>query len=218
MRRHNKIMLSMTLVFGAFCLCHIAGAQLLREQVKGNFRPLPGAKTWGKMPEKDVVLPLRYRARVRPAELIVGRNHPNGTRLLALFSRPKVAIGVELPLTFPKGFQGFDEYGDLKPDYSIEVAQYDFSHSGAPEILVAVGNGRTELALNVIQYHAPNSARDAGSPKNWSRIGSFSGQAGAEIQGGIIQISMGSQGQRKTYQWVKGRFVKSKAETADKLR
>ena len=186
--------------------------------MNGNFRAFPGAKTWGKTPDKDVALPLHYRARVRPAELIVGRDHPNGTRLLVIFPHGKAALGVELPVNFGKKFRGFDAYGDLKPGYTIEVIQYDFSHNGAPEIVVAVGDGRTELALNVIQYHAPKSTRDAASPKNWTVIGSFSGQAGAEIQGGIIRVAAGSQGQRKTYQWIKGRFIESRAEPAGKLR
>ena len=216
-RSSSSILIEFALV--ALSSGRAAEAQLLRERVNGNLKPIPGAKTWGRTPDKDVSLPLRYRARVRPTELIVGRDHPNGTRLLALFPRSKLEFtGVELPVNFAKGFQGFDDYGDLKPGYTVEVVQRDFSHRGAPEILVAVGDGRTELALNIVQYHAPKLARNAGSPKNWSVIGSFSGQTSAEIQGGVIQIPTGSQGRRKTYQWIKGKFLEIGAGTAGKLR
>ncbi len=190
-----------------FCFCHsiAAHAQMLQLVVKSRIEPMPNSKTWGKTSEKDLFFPLHFHTPVKPSYLLIGRDHPNGLRFLAIFSHD----GVNLPLKFAKEFQGISEGGELQPGYFIQVAEHKFDHEGSPEIIIAIGNGLTDLSINVIKYHAPQSARDAAREANWSIVGSYSGQAKAEIIGDTLQLPYGSQGLYEEYTWAKDKFLKT---------
>ncbi len=161
--------------------------------------------TWGKNPSHDLIFPLHYHSRVKPTYLLIGRDHPNGVRFLAMFP----GYGVNLPLKFPNNFEGFDEDGELKPGYSVQVAEHDFDHDGVPEIVVAIGDGLTDLSVNIIKYHAPQFIQDADREANWTLMGSYWGQTKAEIKDDTVQIPIGSQGLYDEYTWVKGKFIKT---------
>ena len=147
-------------------------------------------------------LSLPYYARPKPGSLLVGLGHPNGFRFLALFP----GRGVYLPLQIADAFRGFDDYGDLRPGYYAEVATHRFSLGGEPELVIAVGNGRTELAVNVFKYHAPASAKDAARPENWVVEGSFLGQAQAVIKEDSIAFPASAPKPGATYIWKQDRF------------
>lgn len=189
-----------------FCLVGAAHAQLLERAVKGKAVKMPHSVVWGKQGTADAVLKLRYRGRVKPDALVIGRDHPNGVRFLALFPRD----GVNLPLAFGKEFGGFDEYGELKRGYFIQAANYDFDGDGEPEIIVAVGDGLTDLAMNVLRFRAPMSPANAGRVENWTRVGSFYGQAKAVVEGRKIVLPVGSQGLFEEYIWSKNGFRRTK--------
>ena len=203
MRTRTAVMVM--LVFCCLCLSSAAHAQLLQLVVNSRLNPMPGSRVWGKTSSKDIVFPLHYHSHVKPAYLLIGRDHPNGTRFLAMFP----GCGVNLPLKFDKRFDGFNEDGELKQGYYIQVAEHDFDHDGTPEIIVAIGNGSIDLSINIIKYHAPQFAQDADREVNWSLIGSYWGQARAEIKGDTLDIPIGSQGLYEEYTWVKGRFIKT---------
>ena len=203
MRSRTVIML--LLVLCCSCQSSMAHAQLLQLVVDSRLKPMPGSKVWGRTSSKNIVFPLHYNSHVKPTCLVIGRDHPNGMRFLAMFP----GYGVNLPLKFVNGFEGFNEDGELKQGYYIQVAEHDFDHDGTPEIIIAIGDGLVDLSINVIKYHAPQSAKDAGREANWSLIGSYSGQAKAEIGGDTIQIPIGSQGLYDEYTWVKGKFIKT---------
>lgn len=203
MRSRNVMML--LLVLCCSCQGRVAHAQLLQLVVNSRLKPVPGSKVWGKTSSKDIVFPLHFHSHVKPNYLLIGRDHPNGMRFLAMFP----GYGVNLPLKFDDGFEGFDEDGELKQGYYIQVVEHSFDHDGTPEIIIAIGNGSIDLSINVIKFHAPQFAQDADREANWSLVGSYSGQARAEIKGDTIQIPIGSQGLFDEYTWVKGKFIKT---------
>ena len=134
--------------------------------------------------------------------MIVGPDHPNGFRFLAVFRKE----GVYLPVNFDERFHGFDDFGDLRPGYFVEVATHRFSPEGEPELVIAVGDGRTELAVNVLKYHAPASRKAAARPENWTVEGSFLGQAQARIKGSTIELPTTGAKAAATHTWTQGRF------------
>ena len=203
MRTRTVVML--LLVLCCSCQIRVAHAQLLQLVVNSRLKPMPGSRVWGKTSSKDIVFPLHYHSHVKPSYLLIGRDHPNGMRFLAMFP----GYGVNLPLKFENEFEGFNEDGELKQGYYIQVAEHDFDHDGIPEIIIAVGDGSVDLSINVVKYHAPQSAQDADREANWSLIGLYWGQAKAEIRGDTIWIPIGSQGLYDEYTWVKGKFVKT---------
>lgn len=203
MRQRNALMLLLAL----FCLCQtkIAYAQLLQLVVNSYPKPIPGSKVWGKTSERDMIFPLHFHSHIKPTYLLIGRDHPNGIRFLAMFP----GYGVNLPLNFTKDFEGINEFGELKQGYYIQVAEHDFDHDGMPEIIIAIGDGLIDLSINIIKYHPPQFSQDTDRESNWSLIGSYSGQAKAEIKGDTIQLFIGSQGLYDEYTWVKGKFMKT---------
>lgn len=198
----------------AFCIgvltAHLLSAapaqcQLLQALTGNQTHPMPNSKIWGKKSFADITMPLHFSARVKPTLLVIGRDHPNGTRFLAMFP----GIGVNLPLDFGKDFAGLDEFGDLNKGYFVQVAEHDFDHDGIPELIIAIGNGSTDLGVNIIKYHPPQLQKDAGREQNWSLVGKLSGQELARVSGDTIELPYGSQGLYDEYTWVKGKFVKT---------
>lgn len=171
----------------------------------GTVRPLSNSKTWGKTSFDDTTLQLNYQTDVRPEFLRVGRNTPNGTRFLAKFP----GAAVNLPLEFSDSFEGFNKWGDLNQGYYVQIAEHDFDSDDVPEIVVAVGNGLLDMAVNVVKYHAPQSSSNAARAENWELIGSFSGQQKAYLEQDTIELPVGSQGLFKEYTWVKRKFVRT---------
>lgn len=181
-----------------------AHSQLLKALVNSQERAIPNSKTW-KANAPDVSLPLHFRSPVKPTQLIVGTDHPNGTKLWVMFP----GCGISLPVDFGKDFKGFDEFGFLTDGYSIQVAEHDFNGDGMPELVVAVGDGSMDLAVNVLRYIPPASSKNACSEKNWSRLGSFTGQGKALISGNKIMLPYASQGLFEEYTLNKQKFVRT---------
>lgn len=179
---------------------------LLQKMTNNQIKAIPNSVIWGKKSFDNVTLKLNYTSEIRPTELTIGLNHPNGIRILALFP----GCGVNLPLKYEKDFGGINEYGDLNKGYYIQIAEHDFDNDGAPEIIIAVGDGLTDLAVNIVKYHAPQSSKDAGSDKNWSLVGSFTGQEKAIIEEDSISLPYGSQGLFTKYKLAKNKFIKTK--------
>ncbi len=178
---------------------------LLKQLVNNQIQSIPKSKVWGKSSFDDVIFELNYQSKVRPTELIIGQDHPNGTKILAIFPR----YGVHLPLQFADDFEGFNEFGDINEGYYLQVAEHDFDNDGEPEIVVAVGDGLVNLSINIVKYHAPLSTEDAGRDENWELVGTFSGQENAVMDGNTISLPYGSQGLFTEYTWVKNKFIQT---------
>ncbi|MGD9685243.1 MAG: hypothetical protein AB7W16_29080 [Candidatus Obscuribacterales bacterium] len=180
---------------------------------------LSGAAIWDGG-EKEAVIKPTFKAVIKPvikpgikpginpSAITVGRNHPNGTRILAYFK----GVAVELPMEFFSG-SAFDDFGDIKDGFIIDIAQHDFDADGSPEIVAAVGNGLDQLQVDVLEYHPPQKYADRGRSQNWTVLGSLSGQSRVEVDGNKLRMPIGSQGRYDEYTLVgsgpRKKFVKS---------
>lgn len=178
---------------------------LLLRATKNQIQTIPTSRTWGRTSFDDLTFELNYPMAVKPTALLVGRNTPNGTRFVALFPER----GVHLPLEFADDFRGFDEWGEMNEAYYVQVAEHDFDSDGAPEIVIAVGDGLVDLTVNIIKYHAPISPDDAGRRENWALVGSLTGQQKAIINGNAISLPYGSQGLYTEFTWLKNKFIQT---------
>jgi hypothetical protein len=115
-----------------------ACAELLLRVVDNKIQAMPNSKIWGKTSFKDIMLELHYRSRVRPSSLLVGRDHPNGSRFLVMFP----GYGVLLPLKFDDAFEGLDKFGELYKSYYVQVAEHDFDRDGTPELILQSATSR----------------------------------------------------------------------------
>ncbi|MBC7191785.1 hypothetical protein [Marinobacter sp.] len=181
------------------------GRLILHVDEDMKIQSLLNSKTWGKTSFTETKLELNYRSEVKPDSLIVERNTPNGIKFLVRFSN----ANVNLPLEFDKSFDGFNQWGELEEGYYVQVAEYDFDNDEKPEIIIAIGNGLTDLVVNIIEYHAPQLPKDAERTANWTLIGSFRGQGKAFVEGASIQLPFGGQGRYTEHTWVKNKFVET---------
>jgi hypothetical protein len=186
--------------------CAPAKAQLVQCVVDNKVvLPLPDSITWSTKSPADSTLDLHFRTRVKPTALVIGQDHPNGTKFLVTYQE----YGAMLPIDYPKNFKGFDEFGDLNPGYLVQAGEHYFDHESSPELVIAIGNGINQLAINIFKFHSPKSEKEASDPKYWSLIGSFQGHANAVIDGNKISLPFGSKGEHKQYQMIDGQFSES---------
>ncbi len=184
----------------------VANVPLLRTFAVGEgVVALPGSKNWASSPDKDTIFPLHYYTRVKPKYILIGRDHPNGIQFLAVSSQGNVS----LPVQFTGSFAGFDEHGNLKPGYTIQIAEYRFTHDGGePELVIAIGDGKEALIINVLRYHAPRNVKDAARVSNWTLEDTFSGQEYAVLADGKIGVSYGYDNSVwNFYEFYEGKFV-----------
>jgi hypothetical protein len=174
--------------------------------VKGLMRSVTW---WQDDPKHTIEVPLHFHCRVRPLFLEIGRDHPNGTKVSAYFKDTGVKLSFLLNTKFESGDDAFDENGDLKPGYYLQVGEYDFDKDRNPEIVVAVGDGELNLAVTVIKFHPPAYAIDSIRQENWEKTGAFEGQSQSEVLDGSIDLPFGTVGLFQEYTWVKGKFVET---------
>jgi hypothetical protein len=133
-------------------------------------------------------------------------DHPNGVLIVVIFRNHNTAVNILYASSFEFGF---DDFGELEEDFHIEATTYDFEKDGNPEIIVAVGDGLVQLAVNVFKYHPPASTEDASRWENWSLLGNFTGQAKMILSDDAIVLPFGSQGLFEEFSWFKGKFVQT---------
>ncbi|MBK9144555.1 MAG: hypothetical protein IPM23_18850 [Candidatus Melainabacteria bacterium] len=209
-RRAFGLALLLSACLSLFALPVFAGSDFLKNGLLTDptgKKHLVGAAIWSGG-EIDAVIKPAFKARIKPGEITVGRNHPNGTRILACFK----GVAVELPMKFFSG-SAFDDFGDIKDGFIIDIAQHDFDADGSPEIVAAVGNGLDQLQVDVIKYHPPQKYADRGRSQNWTVLGSLSGQSRVELDGNKLRMPIGSRGRFEEYTLVgtgpEKKFVKS---------
>jgi hypothetical protein len=174
------------------------GAQsafLLVRTAKGRPLPQPYPLIWNGSPRGEQ-RPLTVRMYGKPSSLMVTRDEPEGVRIGVTHAK-----GFQfLPVHFGREFAGFDNKRNLKRGYVIHALEHDFDGDKIPEVVVAVGDGLVNLAVNVFRFTAPNK---------WTRIGSFEGQQKAIVEGGTIVLPYGSQGLFQEHRWKGGKFVET---------
>ena len=80
--------------------------------------------------------------------ILLGLDHPNGVRVLAV----RNGVGQNLINEVPDDYF-FDDYGDIKPSFSVEVALLDVDKDDRYEVAVVVGKpeDRVDLSLFALE-------------------------------------------------------------------
>lgn len=175
--------------------------QLLTRLTDGKESSVTGAVIFGKTPVRSANMTLHLRAKHRPTILVISRN---GKGVLNLFT-PYQGKRLTLPVVFSEGFEGISQNGRLEKGFFVQAAEYDITGDKEPEIVIAVGDSLVNLEVNIFQYQSPKDGKGVGS---WKRIGSFSGQSKAVVEGNSIFLPYGSQGLFEQHQWKANRFAK----------
>jgi hypothetical protein len=143
-----------------------------------------------------MTLSLRMPKNRAPVQIIVSARTGKGIRLSAIQGKTTSP----LPLKFEEGFEGINRSGDMEPGYTLRVVEHDFDGDKVPEVVVAVGDGLVNLAVNVFKAAGANT---------WKRVGDFEGQQRAILERDTIVLPYGSQGLFSEYRWKGGKFVQT---------
>lgn len=159
----------------------------------------------------ESVLDLDDGSRMQPDKLIVRRATQAGMDYQVLFERLRIAS--RLPVEFDdspclEGERDVSGGGDIQADCLVQVGAHDFDADGRPELVIALGDGLTELQVEIFAYHPPAVPADAIRPENWELIGKLSGQARAVIEGRSVLLPFGGQGLEERHSLIEGRFVR----------
>jgi len=152
--------------------------------------------------DPDITLPLKLDG--EKVNLQVGLNTPNGVKLLALSEALKKGWNLQLD-TVTDGESPFDDYGELKTDFSLYVKDYDFDNNAVPEVVIAASDGMLETYVWVFSYNYVFTERGV-SPLTPIWFGE--GQSDVILDGNAIQLPYGSQGLFDEYVFSKNTFVK----------
>lgn len=144
--------------------------------------------------DKTIQLPLHFPSKVSPKYLRVQRDHPNGTSVDVVFDKEIVPLPIERK-------EGFEEYGDLKTGYLMQIGEYDFDGDGTPELLITTGEKKTSyensITVQVVRYHAPEKREEAGRTENWELVAVLKGidqGKSASLEENAISFPYGSAG------------------------
>lgn len=118
--------------------------------------------------------------------IIVGRNHPNGVRVVGIKGNyGKDLLSYELD-------NAFDEFGELNEGYYIQASYIDLDSDGKYEVLISVGDKLTEMSTAIYKV------RDA-EEESFKLIGIIEGQLKMYLEGNHIIAPYGFQGLYEEY-------------------
>ncbi|MBK1656431.1 hypothetical protein [Allochromatium vinosum] len=159
----------------------------------------------------ESVLDLEFDTAVKPDTLIIKRATQAGMDYRVVFEALSVAsnLPVEFDGTCIDGDRSVSGGGEVAESCFVQAGTHDFDADGLPELIIALGDGRMRLEVNVFSYHPPARPADAIRPENWGLIGHFSGQSNAVIDGQSVALPFGSQGFEQKMVFVDGRFIES---------
>lgn len=146
----------------------------------------------------DVTLPIRFGT--TEAELVLGLDHPNGTKAVMIF--PSTSVGWQLDLSGDTGV--FDEYGELQEGYKIQAALHDFDQDGINELIVTAGDSIIDLSIWVYSFTTVGDFQKINPIKQELSI---TGQRYIELDGDEIIAPYGSQGLFNFYKYVDKVFM-----------
>ncbi|MBP1895417.1 hypothetical protein [Paenibacillus lactis] len=146
----------------------------------------------------DVTLPMQFGT--TEAELVLGLDHPNGTKAVMIF--PSTSVGWQLDLSGDTGV--FDEYGELQEGYKIQAALHDFDQDGISELIVTAGDSIIDLSLWVYSFTTVGDLQKINPIKQELSI---TGQSYIVLDGDEIIAPYGSQGLIDYYKYVDKVFM-----------
>ncbi|GIO64074.1 MULTISPECIES: hypothetical protein [Paenibacillus] len=148
----------------------------------------------------DVSLPMKFGK--TKAELVIGRDHPNGTKAIVYF--PSSSVGWSLDMSGADNSEAFEDYGDLQEGYKMQAALHDFDQDGINELIVAAGNSLIDECIWVYSFTTVGDLRKI-NPINQEL--SITGQAYIVLDGKELMAPYGSQGLFDSYKYVDKQFM-----------
>lgn len=113
----------------------------------------------------------------------IGRDSPNGTRILAVYGDRGETLGAMLP-----SMPGLDEYGEMEEGAAIALGAYDLDGDGVSEVIIASNDGAAMLSAAIFRYEDKEHER-------FHLLGILEGQQQLVIESdGAIIAPFGSQG------------------------
>lgn len=154
--------------------------------------------------EADAALESDFDGDGHLERVVLGRDHPNGTRLYLGRGDEVYQLSTEL--------EGLDDSGELSAGRWAELAAVDMTRDGIPELLVALGDGLSKCHLNVWffdrQVWANSKRGEHVNPMRY--IGHIEGQSEfVVVAGGKIDVPFGGQGRFFTMMWNGTGFVET---------
>ncbi|MDL2271517.1 hypothetical protein LJC23_00605 [Desulfovibrio sp. OttesenSCG-928-I05] len=114
----------------------------------------------------------------------IGRDSPNGTRILAIYGDRGETLGAMLPETLV----GLDDYGEMEENAMISLGAYDLDGDGVSEVIIASTDGAALLGAAIFRYEAREHER-------FRITGMIEGQRQLAIEpDGAITAPFGSRG------------------------
>lgn len=152
--------------------------------------------------EEDAKLSVQFTD--RSATIIIGRDHPNGTKTDVIFKEDR--FGWPLVTDAGSGEGIFGPSGDLKDGFSIHATLHDFDEDGSPEIVLTAGDGLVNGHVWVFSYTMVSDI---------TKINPLKLELSEMIQEKVILdknklfIPYGSVGLADEYDYTNGHFAKS---------
>lgn len=148
----------------------------------------------------DVSLPMKFGK--TKAELVLGLDHPNGTKAVVYF--PSSSIGWPLDMSGADNSGAFDDFGELQEGYKIQAALHDFDQDGIKELIVVAGDSLIDECIWVYSF---TSVGDLKKINPIRQELSITGQAYIELDGKELIAPYGSQGLFESYKYVDKQFM-----------
>lgn len=145
-----------------------------------------------------------FRYKNKPKSIEISPDNPNGIKFTAKFDN---GANVKLPIDWPRDFDGVDHLGLLNKGYYIQIYESDLDGDASPEILIATGNGLTDVGVHIFKYYPPEKAEHTNRTENWKELGFLRGQSDAAVEKSSILFRLGGTGRVVEFTLVKGRFL-----------
>jgi len=156
--------------------------------------------TWRANSSEDITLPIKFKDRT--GTLVLGRDHPNGTKIQVFFKED--GYGWSLP--YDGSNDVFNQFGDLKDNYILRATVHDFNNDGNPEIVITAGDG---IVLGHVWVFSYTSVSDVTKINPFKLELSELTQEKVSLEKNKMVIPYGGQGLFTEYDYTNGHFSKS---------
>lgn len=111
----------------------------------------------------------------------VSRESPSGLRVLASYEQRGQNLAAYLTLE-----EAFDQAGDLKEDWYVQLSLWDLDDNGQPDILLSAGDGKERMETAVVLF-------DSSSSQHFVYLGSVTGTSRMTVSGGKLTDADGTE-------------------------
>lgn len=173
---------------------------LLTEKSAGQLMPLAGSIVWAGSTAPGI-LPYIGATPYRPS-LVVEWGHPAGIFFFAKYAETRE----NLTINIPDGCDDRGTFGGLSASCYVQLGLADLDQTGNPEVIIAVGDGASNLGINVWRYRPPAQAKEMAQDTTWELVGSFSGETQAVISSHRLTLLAAADGKPLMFTFNGGSF------------